>query len=519
MVEQIKRLNIERENDIALIDANSGHKISWKGLYEKALYIAEYLKSISAEQQNNIAIIIDNCIEWFFIFFGSVMTESTIVVINPHDTIDNIYQKVNSLKCTHVFFDKNIKDKIEKVAASLDKQIKFISLDSLKLNEEKCCQDNAIGKNLYRPELSADLRRVKCVYFSSGTTGNSKAVVLPLHSLIATGKTEIKHHQQTSEDVFLCAAPLYHVGAFAHWLGSLFSGSRAVLYRIETPHKILYTIEKYKVTIAWLLLPWVEDILGAIDVGDINLNDYNLGLWRLMHMGAQPIPETTVERWRNLFPDQQFDINYGLTESGGPGCIHLGLETAYKPQMLGVIDEEWELGINNSGKVSKIINSIGEICVKGPSVMECYYNDPQATMQVLSDDGWLFTGDMGYINEEGYVFYTGRKKDLIIVGGENIYPLEIENHIKKISNIKDVAVIGLPNNRLGEVAVAIIELSGENTEETMRKEIRRQCRSLPVYKQPVKIFFDTIPRNSTGKIDKKQLRSKYALYRSDKIYE
>lgn len=510
MIDILRSNAIKKANEISIIDLNKKpvNEKTWKELYDYASAIAEFLTKYT---DNNVAIASDNCFEWLAVFFGIIMCGKTAVLLNPFKSIEDIEYELYVSNCKIVFDGVNIQDKC--IKHNENTKLVFIPINNV--NQLFFSQNNHDDFELCGYKVGD----IGCIYFSSGTTGSSKAVALSLNSLIKVGETELRHHRQTSDDVFLCAAPLYHVGAFAHWLGSLLSGSKAVLYRIETPHKTLYTIEKYKVTIAWLLLPWVQDILAAIDVGDIKLNDYNLGLWRLMHMGAQPIPEAAVKRWRDLFPNQQFDINYGLTESGGPGCIHLGLETTYKPQMLGVIDEEWEIGINNSGKVSKITNSIGEICVKGPSVMECYYNDLQATRQVLSDDGWLFTGDIGYIDEEGYVFYTGRKKDLIIVGGENIYPLEIENHIKKISKVKDVAVIGIPNNRLGEVVVAIVELSGENTEEIMRKEIRQHCRSLPVYKQPVKFFFDTIPRNSTGKIDKKQLYSKYASYRSDKIYE
>lgn len=510
MIDILKNNAIKKANEISIIDLNkkTGNEKTWKELYDYANAIANFLVKYT---DNNVAIVSDNCFEWLAVFFGIIMCGKTAVLLNPFKSMDDIDYELHVSDCRIVFDGVNIKEKYIKY----NEDAKYVFVPVNDVGQIYFSRNNHYDFSLY----SHNEPDIACIYFSSGTTGRSKAVALSLNSLIATGKTELRHHQQTSEDVFLCAAPLYHVGAFAHWLGSLFSGSKAVLYRNETPQKLLYTIEKYKVTIAWLLLPWVQDIFEAIDVGDIKLDNYNLDSWRLMHMGAQPIPEMVVRRWGELFPNQQFDINYGLTESGGPGCIHLGLGTAYKPQMLGVVDAEWELGIRNSGKVLKIKNLVGELCVKGPGVMECYYNDLQATRQVLSDDGWLFTGDMGYIDEEGYVFYTGRKKELIIVGGENIYPIEIENHIKKIPRVKDVAVIGIPNNRLGEVAIAIVELSDENIEEIARKEIRQHCRSLPVYKRPTKFFFDAIPRSSTGKINKKQLYSKYVSNGSGEIYE
>ena len=138
--------------------------------------------------------------------------------------------------------------------------------------------------------------------------------------------------------------------------------------------------------------------------------------------------------------------------------------------------------------------------------MTCYYNDEKATNEVLKD-GWLFTGDMAMEDEDGFIFLVDRKKDVIISGGENIYPVQIEDFLRKNNKIKDVAVIGLPDTRLGEISAAIIEIKEgfECTEE----EINEFCRDLPKYKRPRKIIFAEVPRNPTGKIEKPKLREKY----------
>ena len=149
---------------------------------------------------------------------------------------------------------------------------------------------------------------------------------------------------------------------------------------------------------------------------------------------------------------------------------------------------------------------VGELCVKGAGVMKCYYRNPEATAELLKD-GWLYTGDMARVDEDGFIYLVDRKKDVIITGGENIYPVQIEDFLRTHDAIKDVAVIGLPDQRLGEIVAAIVELKpGVSVSET---EIAEFCNALPRYKRPRKIIFEKVPRNPTGKIEKPKLREKY----------
>lgn len=152
---------------------------------------------------------------------------------------------------------------------------------------------------------------------------------------------------------------------------------------------------------------------------------------------------------------------------------------------------------------------VGELIVRGPSLMLCYYKNPQATSETLHD-GWLYTGDMARIDEDGFIYLVDRKKDVVISGGENIYPVQIENFMRSHEAIKDVAVIGIPDSRLGEIAAAVVELKdGFAPSPAMKAAIDEFCIALPRYKRPRRLFFDSIPRNPTGKIEKPVLRQKY----------
>ena len=316
---------------------------------------------------------------------------------------------------------------------------------------------------------------------------------------------EQNHHSQTKDDVFLCIPPLYHTGAKMHWFGSLITGSKAVLLKGAKPEWIIKAVSDEKCTIVWLLVPWAQDILDAIERGDIDLNKYELSQWRLMHIGAQPVPPSLIKRWLKYFPNHQYDTNYGLSESIGPGCVHLGVENIDKVGAIGKAGFGWETKIVDEKGEIVPRGEVGELAVKGPGVMLCYFNDEKATEDVLRD-GWLFTGDMAE-DEDGFIYLVDRKKDVIISGGENIYPVQIEDFLRKHDAIKDVAVIGLPDSRLGEITAAIIEV--KEGCKLSEDEVNEFCLDLPRYKRPHKVIFADVPRNPTGKIEKPKLRKIY----------
>ncbi len=291
-----------------------------------------------------------------------------------------------------------------------------------------------------------------------------------------------------------------------HWFGSLISGGKAVLLKGIKPEWIIRTVSEERCTIVWLLVPWAQDILDAIDRGEIKLEEYHLSQWRLMHIGAQPVPPSLIKRWQKYFPNQKYDTNYGLSESIGPGCVHLGVDNIHKVGAIGKAGFGWQTRIVDENRNDVKPGEVGELAVKGPGVMNCYFNDEKATAEVL-EDGWLFTGDMAREDEDGFIYLVDRKKDVIISGGENIYPVQIEDFLRSNEAVKDAAVIGLPDKRLGEITAAIIEL--KEGADTTEEDINDFCTELPRYKRPRKIIFADVPRNPTGKIEKPKLRQIY----------
>ena len=482
-------------------------EMTWREFDEKANRFANLLLSKGLRRGEKVGILLMNCLEWLPVYFGVLKAGGIAVPLNYRYTADEIKYCLDLADVTVLVFGKEFIGRLESVFGELKKVegMLFVGEDCPTFAESY--ELLAAAESAEKPAVSYDDEDYAAIYFSSGTTGFPKAILHRHKALMRAAITEQKHHSQTREDVFLCIPPLYHTGAKMHWFGSLVSGSRAVLLKGVSPRWILGAVSDEKVSIVWLLVPWAQDILDAIDSGEIKLSDYDLSHWRLMHIGAQPVPPSLIQRWMKVFPAHQYDTNYGLSESIGPGCVHLGVENIDKVGAIGKAGYGWQTRIVNDARDDVKRGEVGELAVKGDGVMVCYYHDEKATAAVLSD-GWLFTGDMAREDEDGFIYLVDRKKDVIITGGENLYPVQIEDFIRSCDAVRDVAVIGLPDARLGEIAAAIIELKPECSDWT-EERINSFCAALPRYKRPRKIIFDKVPRNPTGKIEKPKLREKY----------
>jgi len=485
-------------------------EITWNIFNEKANRFAHLLLERGVKKGDKVAILLMNCLEWLPIYFGILKTGALAVPLNFRYTAQEIKYCVNLAEVDVLVFGPEFIGRVEEVADEIvQNRLLFYVGDNCPSFAEDYTK-LTVNCSSRDPLIRIDDEDFAAIYFSSGTTGFPKAILHRHQALSHSAKVEQKHHHQTRDDVFLCIPPLYHTGAKMHWFGSLISGSKAVLLKGTTPECVLQAVSQEGCTIVWLLVPWAQDILAALDSGALNKDDYELAQWRLMHIGAQPVPPSLIKRWKEYFPDHAYDTNYGLSESIGPGCVHLGVENIHKVGAIGVPGYGWKAIVVDEHRQVVPQGEVGELAVKGPGVMECYFNDPKATEDVLSN-GWLYTGDMAMIDEDGFIFLVDRKKDVIISGGENIYPVQIEDFLRGMKSILDVAVIGLPDARLGELSAAIIQpVEGvELTEE----EVNAYCMALPKYKRPRKIIFAPVPRNATGKIEKPKLREMYGATR------
>ena len=483
-------------------------EITWSVFDEKANRVANMLLSRGVKKGQKVAILLMNCLEWLPIYFGILKAGAVAVPLNFRYTADEIKYCVELSDADILFFGQEFIGRVEEIADRISRnRLLFFYGDACPSFAEDYTKLTA-NCSSRDPRILITDEDYAAIYFSSGTTGFPKAILHKHESLMHSAKVEQKHHGQTKDDVFLCIPPLYHTGAKMHWFGSLISGGKAVLLKGTKPKDVLEAVSRERCSIVWLLVPWAQDILDALDSGALKLEDYNLKKWRLMHIGAQPVPPSMIRHWKEYFPKHQYDTNYGLSESIGPGCVHLGVENIHKVGAIGVPGFGWQVKIvdENRNEITEP-EKVGELAVFGPGVMTCYYNDPKATEEVKDEEGWLYTGDMAMRDKDGFYFLVDRKKDVIISGGENIYPVQIEDFLHGYEPVKDVAVIGLADKRLGEKTAAIIEIKEGYT--CTKDDIEEFCMKLPKYKRPREIIFAHVPRNATGKIEKPRLRREY----------
>ncbi len=499
-------------NETALIERDPANdrrvEITWGEFDLISNRIANALIDKGVRKGDKVIHLMMNCLEWLPAYFGILRTGAWAVPLNFRFMASDIQYCAEIAEAKVMIFGPEFVDRINQIKDDLTtiKVFIFVGPDDLKPEYAESFEDFLQTGASEAPDVPISLLDEAALYFTSGTTGTPKPILLTQRNLEASCIIENQHHGQTHEDTFLCIPPLYHTGAKMHWFGNFIVGAKGVILKGMKPQWILEAVSEEQATIVWLLVPWAQDILIALENGDVSLDDYRLDQWRLMHIGAQPVPPSLIRNWKKVFPAHDYDTNYGLSETTGPGCVHLGIKNIHKVGAIGVPGFDWEYRIVDFDQKDVVEGEPGELMVKGPCVMSEYYKNPEATAATLID-GWLLTGDMARVDEDGFIWLVDRKKDVIITGGENIFPVEIEDFLMENPKLQDVAVIGLQDDRLGEIVAAIIKVKPGAT--MNEEEALEFCGGLPRYKRPRKIFFDDVPRNPTGKIEKPKLRKKY----------
>lgn len=482
-------------------------QITWADFDRRMNRIARALIAKGAGKGARVAFLGRNSIDWLETFFGIMATGAWAIPLNFRFTDEDIKYCAAIGEPSIFVFDEEFAERVSAIQADLSTVQSLISLGST-------TRPGIEALDLLTADVSSEPVGVElsdedecALYFTSGTTGAPKAVLHAHRSLMVSCVTEATNHEWRLGDRQLMMSPLYHL-AIGHLLGGVITGATNVLLtELIKPNIIVETLAQEKCTLVFLLVPWALDILGAFDRGDLKREDYDLSSLRLVHMGAQPIPPSLIRRWKAYFPEMAYDTTYGLSEGGGPGVTHVGTQDEKKIGTIGRPGLVWDVRIVREDETDVGIDEVGELIVKGSGLMKGYYKNPDATEQIMRN-GWLHTGDLGKIDEDGFITIVDRKKDLIICGGENIYPVEIEGTLQKHPKVHDVAVIGVPDERLGEVIAAVIQPVQD--ESPTEAEIAAFCEeNLPRYKRPRRIIFADVPRSSTGKLEKPKLRAVY----------
>lgn len=493
---------------IELRPSNALRKVTtWEEFDRRANRIASALTGMGIKKGDKVIHLMMNSINWLKAYFGIIRTGAWAVPLNFRFTgKDNLYC-ASIAEAKAMILSEEFTERVEAIRSSLPTIESYIFTGNNTPKEMLPFEEVIAGSSAQPLKVELDDADPCGLYFTSGTTGTPKPILLTHRNMECATITENRHHLQTRDDNFILIPPLYHTGAKMHWFGSLIVGGRATILTEFNPKNLFQAVHNEKGTIVWLLVPWAQDVLTAIERGELKLKDYDLSGWRLMHIGTQPVPPSLVKRWKQRFPAMLYDTNYGLSESSGPGCVHLGLENIHKVGAIGIPGFNWETRIVNERGEDVRKSEVGELVVRGNGVMKEYYKNPQKTAETLRN-GWLYIGDLAKVDSDGVIYLVDRKKDMINVGGEKVFSVEVEEVLQSHPKVYDAAVIGLPDERLGEIVAAVIDPKPGMT--LTEAEVTVFCEeNLPRYKRPRRIIFDKIPRNPTGKIEKPKLRQKY----------
>ncbi len=481
-------------------------EISWKRFNERTNSLANALIGRGVKKGDRVFLLGRNSIDWVEAYFSIIKTGAWVNPLNFRFTDDDIRYCAAAAQPACFLFDEEYRERVHAMRSALPSVKTFVPVGA-SAGDMEGTETLMAGGSTSAPSVFVKDDDECGLYFTSGTTGAPKPILLLHKNFMCTAVNEVTNLYLSKEDSLLMVPPMYHV-AMGHLLGSMLAGAKtALLTEAVTPKSIFDTMHNEGLRVAFMLVPWTLDMLEALDKGALRKEDYNLTRWRILQMGAQPIPTNLVRRWKAYFPDMECHNTYGLSETAGPGTIHQWIRDESKIAAIGKPGILWDVRIADDRNEDVPRGSVGEIVLKGMGVMKEYYNNPELTAKALTD-GWLHTGDLARIDEDGFVYLVDRKKDLVITGGENVYPVEVEEVIQKYTKVRDVAVIGTPDERLGEVVTAVIEpVAGAVLTE---EEMAAYCeQNLPRYKRPRKIIFDTVPRSPTGKIEKPKLRARY----------
>ncbi|MBY0122860.1 o-succinylbenzoate--CoA ligase [Bacillus sp. S/N-304-OC-R1] len=451
--------------------------------YERAYKIARQLSGYGMKNDQYVSVLLSNHADTVFIYLGFHLLNVKAVILNNRLTISELAWQINNSKSAFLITE----DKFSNTGKELENMTDIIRIEKEKLFESPM-SDPIIAEEIH-------LNDVCTVMYTSGTTGHPKGVLQTYGNHWWSAIGSALNLGLSEQDCWLCAVPLFHISGYSILMKSIIYGMKIVILESFDEKKAIETIQNEKVTI----MSVVSTMLVRIEA---ELKDDRLpSEFRCMLLGGGPASRTLLKQCidKNI-PVYQ---TYGMTETSSqivtlsPEYSISKLGSAGKvlfPSQLKIVQPE--------GKEARPTEA-GEILVKGPNVTSGYLNrEEESTKKIVN--GWLSTGDIGYVDEEGFLYVLDRRSDLIISGGENVYPAEIEGVLVSHPNISDAGVIGMKDNQWGEVPVAFVVTTAVLTEEEIREYSLKQ---LAKYKVPKKVLFiQEIPRNASKKILRRELR-------------
>ncbi len=487
---------------IGYID-ETGERLTFKELNDRSNRIANAFLADGITAGDRVALLLMNCSEFVELFFALGKIGCVVVPLNWRLVPDELEFILHDSGATKLVFSDEFAETVTELHSRGDKtDIR----EWLHVTREECLPF-AINYGAFRdvgtetpPQSSVSLDDVLYIMYTSGTTGLPKGVVHTHRSSFAGTLTIAATTYFREDDVFLSPLPMFHVGALTPLTLSIYRGIRAVVMRNFDPVTAWQLIDRERITVGLLVPAMMNFMLQVPD-----LQRFNIEQWRWIMTGAAPVPYAMIEAYTNLGVDVM--QVYGLTESCGPACLCSGAESLERIGTTGRSFFHTDVKVVRPDGTVCAPDEAGEVLVRGEHIMREYWNRPDATAETIVD-GWLHTGDIGTQDADGFVYIQDRLKDMIISGGENVYPAEIENLLLTLDGVRDCGVIGQPSERWGESPYALVVRQTDSlTEASVMQFLDGK---LARFKMPCGVaFVDEIPRNPSGKILKRILRDQY----------
>ncbi len=490
-----------------------GREITYAELDRRSNQVAHALTAQGIGKGDRVAVIAKNVDHFFDAFFGCAKIGAVLVPVNWRLAAPEMEFICSDSGAKLILVGDGYYDTVTDILPSLPAVTKVLAFDAYDTNAPGFADFRQWFEGFPDTDPGAEVSPGDDMVqlYSSGTTGRPKGVVLThgasahLLPVLTTPSIEA-YGNWTPDDVNLVVMPLFHVGGFNNALAGFYCGAKTVILPEAVPATILKLIPEHKVTKTFVVPALLLFLLQTPGCRETDFSSVN-EIW----YGGSPIPLDLLKQGVEVF-GPVFGQAYGMTENNGGGCYlpkseHLPLD-AERLKSCGRPAPGQEIRVADESGNALGPREVGEVLVRSKTLMKEYWNRPDATAETLKD-GWLHTGDAGYFDEDGYLYIYDRVKDMVVSGGENIYPAEIESALYGHPAIADVAVIGVPDERWGEAVKAIV-VKAPGAEITEGEILTYARTRIAGYKVPKSVdFAETLPRNPTGKILKRELRTPY----------
>jgi len=492
-----------------------GKRYTFSQLNDRANRLGNALMEMGVQKGDRVATLAVNCSQCVEIYFAAAKIGAIHVPLNFRAKGNELAYMLNSCEANTLFAGERYIELVESIKPELKSVERFVSID--KPQEGMLDYEDLLAKasaDEIFSEIGDDDTTI--LMYTAGTTGFPKGVMLPHNSFAIYVLENVTPADPVTEEKNILTVPLYHVAGVQAMMAAIYGGRTMVMERQFEPEEWMGLVQGEKVDRAMMVPTMLKQLIEHPDFAK-----YDLSSLKVITYGAAPMPLEVIRKAMEVLPGVNFINAFGQTETAST-------ITTLSPDdhVLSGTEEEKERKLKRLSSIGKPMSDVemkivdeegkelpqgevGEIVARGPRVMSGYWKDEEKTQKTVDKDGWVHTGDMGFVDEDGYFFLAGRVTDMIIRGGENISPEEVEAVLHSYPKIDEAAVIGIPDEEWGEVPKAFCVVK-EGCEDCTPEEIMEYCRAnLASYKRPRMVeFIDELPRNPMGKVLKRVLREK-----------